>query len=166
MDFQIDTADSLKVSDLEISELLSRVYVDGGFVAPELAASLFESSAVRSRGKIVGAREKLSLKFAGMVIIVYPNSSARRLAQGNETEMQLLGVMPEYRGQRLGRMLVAAAMNDAKQGGFLKMLLSTQATMLAAQGLYESSGFIRAPERDFNRGGRDFWAYEQDLSAG
>jgi len=120
MDFQIDTADSLKVSDLEISELLSRVYVDGGFVAPELAASLFEPSEVRSRGKIVGAREKLSLKFAGMVIIVYPNSSARRLAQGNETEMQLLGVMPEYRGQRLGRMLVAAAMNDAKQRGFLK----------------------------------------------
>lgn len=163
MDFQIDTADALKISDLEISQLLSRVYVDDGFVAPELAASLFEATAVRSRGKIIGARERQSLIFAGMVIIVYPTSPARRMAQGNEAEMHLLGVKPEYRGKGLGKALVAAAINDATQSGYSKMLLWTQATMQAAQRLYASSGFIRVPGRDFCRGGRDFRVYEKVL---
>ena len=163
MDFQIDTADALEISDLEISQLLLRVYVDDGFVAPELAASLFEATAVRSRGKIIGARERQSLIFAGMVIIVYPTSPARRMARGNETEMHLLGVNPEYRGKGLGKALVAAAINDATQSGYSKMVLWTQGTMHAAHHLYESSGFIRAPDRDFCRAGRDFRVYEKVL---
>ena len=166
MDFQIDTADALEVSDSEIAELLSRVYVDDGFVAPEMAASLFEPAAVKSRGKIIGAREKHSLRFAGMVIIVYPDSPVRRLAQGEETEMHLLGVKPEYRGSGLGRALVAAVVNDARLSGYSKMILSTQATMHAAHCLYESSGFIRVPGRDFCRAGRDFRVYEKELGTG
>lgn len=163
MDFHLDTAEALKISDLELSELLSRVYVDGGFVAPDQAVALFEPAAVRSRGKIIAARAKQSLNFAGMVIIVYPNSPVRRLAQGDETEMHLLGVMPAYRGQGLGRVLVTAAIDDAKQGGYPSMLLATQGTMDSAHRLYETSGFVRMPERDFSRAGRDFWAYRIDL---
>jgi len=163
MDFQIDTADALAVNDLELSELLSRVYVDGDFVTPEMAISLFEPAAVRSRGKIIGAREKQSLKFVGMVIIVYPDSPARRLAQGDEAEMHLLGVKSEYRGKGLGRVLVAAAINDAKQRGYSKMILWTQPTMHAAHRLYEISGFVRAPGRDFFRAGRDFKVYEKEF---
>ena len=163
MDFLVDTAGALKISDLEISDLLAQVYVDGGFVAAEMAVSLFDATAVRSRGKIVAAREKESLLFAGMVIIVYPDSPARRIAQGNEAEMHLLGVKPEYRGSGLGRALVEAAINDATQRGYSKMLLWTQPTMHAAQRLYESSGFIRAPGRDFFRADRDFKVYEKEL---
>ena len=156
-------ADALQISDLEISQLLTQVYVDGGFVAAEMAVSLFEANAVRSRGKIVAARAKQSLLFAGMVIIVYPDSPARRMAQSNEAEMHLLGVKPEYCGNGLGRALVAAAVNDASQSGYSKMLLWTQPTMYAAHRLYESSGFIRTPGRDFVRAGRDFKVYENEL---
>ncbi len=163
MYFHIDTAEALRISDLEISELLSRVYVDGEFVAPEIAVSLFEPTAVRSRGKIVAAREKQTSLLAGMVIMVYPTSPARRFAQGTETEMHLLGVKPEFRGQGLGRALVAAAIDDAIRSGSSKMLLWTQATMHAAQRLYEVSGFVRVPNRDFSRAGRDFKMYEKDL---
>ncbi len=164
MNFHIDTAEALTISDQEITELLSRVYVDGGFTTAEVAISLFEPAAVRSRGKIIAAREKQHLIFAGMVITVYPDSPARRLARDDETEMQLLGVKPEYRGNSLGKMLVEAAIDDAKQKGYSKMLLSTQLSMQAAHHLYELSGFIRAPDRNFSRGGRDFWAYEKQLS--
>jgi len=44
------------------------------------------------------------------------------------------------------------------------MLLSTQVTMHAAHRLYESSGFVRSADRDFSRAGRDFLAYEIDLT--
>lgn len=163
MDFQIDSADSLQISDLEMAQLLTQVYVGDDFVAPEMAVALFEPTAVRSRGHIIGAREKQSLLLAGMVIVVYPDSSARRLAQDNETEMHLLGVKAEYRGQGLGRALVAAALDDARRCGYSKMLLWTQATMHAAHRLYESSGFIRVPKRDFSRAGRDFKVYEKEF---
>ncbi|MBI3774315.1 MAG: GNAT family N-acetyltransferase [Gammaproteobacteria bacterium] len=163
MDFQIDTADVLAVSDPELSELLSQVYVDGDFVTPEMAVSLVDPAAVRSRGKIIAARKQQSLQLAGMVIVVYPDSPARRLAQGDETEMHLLGVKSEYRGKGLGRALVAAAIHDAKQCGYSKMILWTQPTMHAAHRLYEISGFVRAPGRDFIRAGRDFKVYEKEF---
>ncbi len=163
MNFHMGTADLLNISDLEISELLSQVFVDGGFAAPDISTTLFEPSFVRSRGNIIGARSIENL-IAGMVIVVSPDSPACHLAQANETEMHLLAVKPEYRGNGLGRVLVAAAIDDAKQRGYSKMLLWTQLTMQAAHGLYESSGFIRVPDRDFSRGGRGFWVYEKRLT--
>lgn len=163
MQFKIDTADALQISDHEISALLTQVYLEGGFVAPELATTLFEAAAVRNRGKLIGAREKQNFVFAGMVMVVYPGSPARRLAQGNETEMHLLAVKHECRGNGLGRLLVNAAIHDVQQEAYSKLLLSTQLAMQTAQHLYESSGFIRIPHRDFNRGGRDFLAYEKTI---
>lgn len=163
MDFAISTADALGVSDLELSELLLRVYVEGGFVEAEMAVALFEPAAVRRRGKIITARETRSSSLSGMVIVVDANSPAHRFAQGTETEMHLLGIKPEFRGHGLGRALVAAAIDDAIRSGSSKMLLWTQATMHAAQRLYESSGFSRVPSRDFSRAGRDFKMYEKQL---
>ena len=164
MDFDLDTADAFGVSDLELSELLLRVYVEGGFVEAEMAVALFEPAAVRRRGKIVVAREKQGSTLAGMVIIVDSHSPAHRFAQGTETEMHLLGVKPEFRKQGLGRALVTAAIDDATRSGSSKMLLWTQATMHVAQRLYESSGFVRVPSRDFSRASRDFKMYEKELS--
>ena len=149
MDFYLDTGDVLGISDAEISELLSRVFVDGGFTDPETAIYLFEPSAVRRRGKTICARAKQDLILAGMVIVAYPDSPAHLLAQGNETEMHLLGVKPEYRGNDLGKRLVAAAINNARQEGCSKMLLWTQPTMRVAQRLYGSSGFVRRPGPGF-----------------
>lgn len=50
MEFRIDSAVSLAVSDAEITDLLSQVYVVEGFTAPEVAKILFAASAVRSKG--------------------------------------------------------------------------------------------------------------------
>jgi ribosomal protein S18 acetylase RimI-like enzyme len=163
MEYHLDTAESLAISDTEIYDMLSRVFVDGGFAAPEAANTFFEPSAVRSRGKLIAARNKHDNKFSGMVIVVYPDSPARRLATGDETEMHLLAVRPEDRGQGLGRALVSAAVDAAKNSGYKKMLLVTQTTMQSAHRLYESAGFIRLPAQDFNRGGRDFLAYAKEL---
>lgn len=161
MEFMIDSADALHISDLELSELLSIVFVDGGYTEAEVASTLFAPSSVRNRGLLIGARDKQSSALAGIVIIVPPDSSARRLAQDNETEMHLLGVMPKFRGFGLGRLLVEAAIKLAKQRGYSKMILWTQTTMIAAQRLYESSGFIYT--QDIRRTDRDFLVYESNL---
>ena len=101
-----------------------------------------------------------------MVIMVYPDSPARRLADGeDETEMHLPGVMPEYRGHGLGHRLVEAAMAAARQAGYAKMLLATQPTMHAAHKLYEQTGFLRIPNKDFRRNEYEFLAYRARLNS-
>jgi len=163
MEFEIATADSLGITDLELSELLTQVYVAGGFTAPDEAVSLFEPSAVRNRGILIGAREKHHSKLSGIIIVVPPDSPARRLAKDNEAEIHLLGVKPEYRRHGLGRMLVEAAIARANHSGYSKIILWTQFSMNAAQRLYESTGFIHID--DLTRNGRDFKVYEKPICA-
>ena len=163
MEFEIATADSLRITDAELAELLTQVYVTDGFTMQEEAVSLFESSAIRDRGVLIGAREKRHSKLAGIIIVVPPHSSARRLAKNNEAEIHLLGVKPEYRRHGLGRMLVEAAIAQAIQSGYSKLILWIQLSMNAAQRLYESIGFVHID--DIKRNGRDFKVYEKPLCA-
>ena len=161
MEFEISAEEFLRIDDIELSELLTQVYVAGGFTTPDEAGSLFEPSSVRGRGILIGAREKQHLKLAGIVIVVPPESPARRLAQNNEAEIHLLGVKPEYRGHGLGRILVESAIGRAKQSGYSKIILWTQVSMKSAQKLYEATGFIHVD--DIKRNGRDFKVYEMVL---
>lgn len=163
MEFEIETGELLRIDDIEISELLTNVYVAGGFTKPDEAVTLFEPSAVRKRGMLITAREKQHLKLAGMVIVVPPDSPARRLAQNNEAEMHLLGVRADYRGQGLGRLLVETAIGRAKQSGYSKIILWTRVSMKSAQKLYLATGFIHV--ENINRNGRDFKVYEMVLCA-
>lgn len=161
MEFEIATADDLEISDLELSELLAQVYVAGGFTTQEEAVSLFEPSIVRNRGVLIGARERRHSKLAGIIIVVTPDSSARRLAKNNEAEIHLLGVKPEYRQHGLGHKLVEAAISRANRNGYSKLILWTQSSMNTAQKLYESSGFIHID--DIARNGRVFKVFEKPL---
>ena len=163
MDFDVDTADLLNIENTELTELLTQVYVEGGFTDPDEAVSLFDPSAVRKRGILIGAREKQHSKLAGIVIIVPPDSSARRLAQNNEAEMHLLAVKPEYRRQGLGRMLIESAIGRAKCCGYSRIILWTQNSMQSAQKLYEALGFIHVD--NIKRNGRDFKVYAMAFSA-
>lgn len=162
MQFHIDTADALKINDQELLELLTRVYVDEGFVEPEIATTLFEPTAVRERGIIIGARDIQTSILAGMIIIVPPESEACRMAKANEVEFHLLGVSNSFRKLGLGHMLVKSAMDYARKCNYKKIILWTQTSMYAAQKLYESMEFIRGDK--FNRNGRDFILYEKLLN--
>ena len=159
--FEIATADLLEISNSEISELLTLVYVAGGFTTPDEATLLFDPSAVRSRGVLIGARETKHSNLAGIVIVVPPDSPARRLAGNNEAELHLLGVKPEYRRHGLGRMLVEAAIEQVNLLGCPKIILWTQLSMYSAQKLYESLGFRHIS--NVERNGRDFKVYEHTL---
>ena len=159
----IADASEAALADDELEALLKFVYVDGGFTAPEVAVTLFAASAVRQRGRLLFAREPATQALLGMIIVVPPSSSARRYPDADKAEMHLLAVAPERRKAGVGRELVRAALAVARADGYRTMVLWTQPTMNAAQRLYESEGFVRALEHDFERGGRTFMVYERAL---
>jgi len=67
-----------------------------------------------------------------------------------EAEFRALAVAPEARGRGVGRALLRAVIDRARDAGVRQLLLSTQTTMLAAQHLYTEAGFRRLPERDWD----------------
>jgi len=161
MEFNIDTEGAQQLTDMELSDILSQVYVGGGYAEVEMADKLFEPSAVRERGILITAREKQKLLLAGMVIMVPAESPASRIAQGNEVEMHLLAVKQDYRRCGLGKMLVDEVLKKAKKSGYSKIILWTQVSMNAAQKLYESKDFVHI--KNINRNGCNFLVYEKLL---
>lgn len=162
MEFLIKRLDKLDVSDEEIFDLLSEVYVQAGFTNLETAKVVFKPSEVKKRGVLFGLKETSLNEFAGMVIVVPPGASAVVRAKENECEMHLLGVLPKFRGYGLGRKLVEKALAFASENGWTTMILWTQKSMKEAQSLYESSGFTRCGE--MNKNGIEFLVYERNCS--
>jgi GNAT superfamily N-acetyltransferase len=71
----------------------------------------------------------------------YSSASAARILILND-----LFVRPEARRRKVGSLLLAAAVAYGRAAGALRLTLSTEATNLAAQSLYESEGWIRQEE--------------------
>lgn len=159
--FQVDSAETLKVSDAELAALLTQVYVAGGYTPEEDAPSLFVPAAVRSRGQIFAVRHPRTGKLAGMIILVPPQSPACRLGTDNDAEIHLLAVAPECRRWGLARALVRSAIARAEIAGYRRVMLWTQAAMVAAQHLYQSEGFEQV--RSYEHDGRTFMVYEKAL---
>jgi ribosomal protein S18 acetylase RimI-like enzyme len=159
---RVSAADRSSVSAGQIEALLRRVYVEAGFTDPKVAATAFTAEAVLGRGQLLVVRDAAGA-LSGMVIVVTPDSPARKIAAPDEAEMHLLAVAPERRSAGVGRALVDAAVDAARSKGFGKMVLWTQPTMKEAHRLYARSGFTRAPARDFENAGRSFWVYERAL---
>ncbi len=59
-----------------------------------------------------------------------------------EAEIFKLAVLPEYRRQGIGRMLLRGAVSLLRQKGIRKCFLELRQSNLAARGLYEDAGFV------------------------
>jgi ribosomal protein S18 acetylase RimI-like enzyme len=71
-----------------------------------------------------------------------------------EAHIRMLGVGPEARGEGIGRLLMEAAVVEARRAGKRRMTLGTTEQMTVAQKLYESMGFVRGPDQVFDDGFR------------
>lgn len=149
-----------RAPDRELVELLRRVYVGGGFTDPDVAAIVFTPETIRARGRLLCAYGRNGA-LVGTVIVVPPESAARRLASLSEAEMHLLAVDDECRGQGIGHALVRVAVEAAQRAGYQGMVLWTQPAMHAARHVYEQNGFVRSPLDDFERDGRTFHVYRR-----
>jgi GNAT superfamily N-acetyltransferase len=74
--------------------------------------------------------------------------------------LEELYVVPERRGHGLGRVLLDAAMDDARARGAARIDLNTSVDDVAARALYESTGFTN---REGAHDGPVMLYYERDL---
>lgn len=79
---------------------------------------------------------------------------------GLECYLAELYVVPERRGEGLGRMLLDAAIADARARGADRMELGTSEADTVARHLYERSGFVN---RERPPDGPIMYVYERDL---
>jgi len=129
---------------------LPGAHLSGGYAA--LLADVARRSAeaevfVAATGTHPSGRSAL----LGCVTFVPDASSAwsERLDPG-EAGIRMLAVRPDAQGQGTGRALVDACIARARTLGRPALLLHTTPWMTAADRLYESEGFLRFPERDWD----------------
>jgi GNAT superfamily N-acetyltransferase len=93
-------------------------------------------------------------EIAGTALYFPPGTSfgddtERAAMSPNCPEVRLLAVAPEGRGSGIGRALMETCVERAKSDGAPGLVLHTMAMMRVARFLYDSMGFARAPELDF-----------------
>ena len=86
---------------------------------------------------------------AGSVTICPPGSLWREIADPGEGEFRMLAVDPAYRGRGVARALTTLVLDRCRREGDHCVVLSSLDRMTAAHGLYESLGFVRVPDRDW-----------------
>lgn len=108
-----------------------------------------------------GARVIVAVSLAGRILggVVYfadmreYGSGGAATSQTNASGMRLLGVDPRSRGRGVGRALSMFCMDLARAAGHEHMILHTTQPMQAAWALYQSLGFCRAQDLDFDQQG-------------
>lgn len=163
MEYTLVSRPNAQITDDQITSLLTRVFVDGGYTDPVKAAQTFQFEALSKRGDLLLAVSGTTL--LGVVVCATATSPAPQVAESDEAEMHLLAVDPRWRGNGVGSSLVTAFEQRANAIALFKLVLSTQPTMIAAHRIYERHGYKRNPGRDWSRGNRMFLVYEKTLNA-
>lgn len=90
----------------------------------------------------------------GATYIPRPGTPFSEVARDGEAEIRMLAVEPSAQGRGVGRALTTVCLERARAEGQAGMALLTRPWNVPAQRLYQSFGFERDPERD--------WEYEPD----
>jgi ribosomal protein S18 acetylase RimI-like enzyme len=106
---------------------------------------------------------ELDGRLAGTVTL-YLHSSESRVWPEGWASVRLLGVLPAYRHQGIGRALMDECIRRSKKEGIRILGLHTTEAMATAKKMYERMGFARVPEFDFHpRPGVVVMAYRLDI---
>jgi len=90
-----------------------------------------------------------------------PDNPMSELERDGEAGIRMLAVDPAAQGLGVGRALSLACLERARREGRWGMALYTRPANAPAQRLYESLGFVRDPDRDWEyEPGRRLWAFQ------
>jgi ribosomal protein S18 acetylase RimI-like enzyme len=83
-------------------------------------------------------------------ITLEPFDATSELARDEtEADVRAFAVAPQAQGLGVGRRLLLAVIERAEKRGLRRLRLCTQPAMRTAQHLYETTGFSRTPDLDF-----------------
>jgi len=124
-----------------------RAYTDDGLVGPDYALVLADARPRWEQATLlVAVRDGVVLGTATFALGGRPY--AERSVEG-EAEIRMLGTRSDARGQGVGTALTARCVELAREAGCSAVRLSTQPEMKKAHRIYERTGFLRTPERDW-----------------
>jgi len=166
------TASGLEISPVRPDEYeaVSRIVIDtyrtlDFVIHPEYGAELVDVARRASDPNVVVLIARLDGRPVGHAAVVIGPSPMSDHDEPDESSLRMVAVLPEMQGRGVGRALIVAAMQASRRAGRPIMRLYTQPFMKAAQHIYESLGFRRAPARDhwIARHQMQLIAYEIDL---
>lgn len=147
-----------------LGELTVDAYRVAGETDPSYVPELRDVAGRAHEVPVLVAVEEGSGRLLGTATYV-PGPGAYHEGDFGETaSMRMLAVAPEAQGRGVGRALVEACVERARAAGRPGLALYTRPFMAAAHHLYESLGFVRVPELDWEyEPGEWLWAYRLDL---
>jgi GNAT superfamily N-acetyltransferase len=134
-------------------------------VAPAAFFPGYLASALDLEGRM-GRGELLVVECDGRIagtITFYPDANDEGMGPGfpsGTSGLRATAVHPRWRGQGLGRALVAECVARSRAVGAARLALHTAEFMQAAIAMYTHAGFRREPGFDFRA--TDFFAADQD----
>ena len=98
----------------------------------------------------------------GVAYVPGPSNPMSELEHDGEAGIRMLAVDPVAQGLGVGRALTVACLDRAREDGRSGMALYTRPANGPAQRLYESLGFVRDPDRDWEyEPGHWLWAFQR-----
>ncbi|QMU67799.1 GNAT family N-acetyltransferase [Streptacidiphilus sp. P02-A3a] len=135
-----------------VGRLTADSFITDGHVRPDdaYAARLRDGRDRAEAAELLVAVDAESGELLGSVTFAAPGSRYANLAQEREGEFRMLAVSPGARGRGAGEALVRACTARGRELGLVRMVLSTEPTMVHAHRIYERLGFRRTPDRDWS----------------
>ncbi|HYZ11224.1 MAG TPA: GNAT family N-acetyltransferase [Actinomycetota bacterium] len=106
-------------------------------------------------GRVLGS---VTVELTGRI----PGGHPRPPLEPDQAHVRMLGVHPDAQGRGIGRRLMEEAAEKARRAGKRRVTLETTETMRVAQRLYESMGYRRQDDLEFDDGFR-LRSYELEL---
>lgn len=144
-DFAIRRAKDEELDD--VASLIVDAYAEYAARMSPDAWSIYANEIANVRGRMSDAELFVAERDGKLLGCVTLFAGWRGVQEGN-VGVRLLAVLPAERGTGLGRALMEAAINRAREAGKRRVMLTTTAEMAALRDLTESMGFEREPALD------------------
>jgi ribosomal protein S18 acetylase RimI-like enzyme len=144
-------------------------YIADGFLVDDddYVVELVDAATRGREAELVVAVGDETEDVVGTVTYCPPGSPWRELSSDGEGEFRMLAVAPAARGRGVGRALVQFCIDRTAELGLSGLTICSLPQMTTAHRLYESFGFRRAPDLDWEPvEGFTLWAFVRPRSPG